>query len=134
MRYEDIKEGMVFSFKRTVTEADVQQFAKLSGDFNKLHVDREYGTKSAFGRNIVHGMLCGSFFSQLVGMHCPGENSLYLTQSLQFKQPVFEGDTVTVQGTVLDKNESIRVISIKTEILKNNKVVVGGEAKVKVTG
>jgi len=132
--YADIKEGMVFSFARTVSQQDVQEFAKLTGDFNKLHVDHAYGKQSAFGQNIVHGMLCGSLFSQLVGMHCPGENSLYLTQSLQFRQPVFYGDSLTVKGTVLSKNDGIRVVTLKTEILKNGKVAVDGEAKVKVTG
>jgi 3-hydroxybutyryl-CoA dehydratase len=134
MDYSDIKEGTVFSFIRNLSQQDVQDFAKLSGDFNKLHVDPVYGKQSVFGQNVVHGMLCGSLFSQLVGMHCPGENSIYLTQSLQFKRPVFYGDTVTVQGTVMRKNDSIRVITLKTEVLKDGKVAVDGEAKVKVTG
>jgi len=134
MNYDEIQVGAVYSFERVISHDDVMSFAALSGDFNKLHTDAEFGKQSRFGKNIVHGMLCGSLFSQLVGMHCPGEKCLYLTQSLNFKSPVFYGDTLTVRGTVLSKNDSIAMITFKTEILKDNKVVIDGEAKVKVQG
>lgn len=132
MNYDDIHAGAVFSFERVITQNDVFRFAEIVGDYNKLHVDEAIGKKSRFGKNVAHGMLCGSLFSQLVGMHCPGENGLYLTQSLNFKSPVFYGDKVTVRGTVLNKNDSIRMITLKTEVVRDGQVLINGEAKVKV--
>jgi 3-hydroxybutyryl-CoA dehydratase len=132
LRYADIEIGAIYEFEREITEHDVATFAALTGDFNPLHVDKEFGQKSRFKANIAHGMLAGSLFSRLIGMYCPGERSLYMTQSLKFRIPIFCNDTVTVRGTVIDKNDSIRVITLRTEILKSGKVVIDGEAKIMV--
>jgi len=132
MKYDNIKVGSVYSFQRKISQKDVMDFAHFTGDFNPLHVDRTFGEKSIFKRNIAHGMLTASLFSTLIGMHCPGETSLYLSQSLHFKRPLFFGDSVTVKGTVTHKNDSVKVIAIKMEILKGDEIITSGEAKVKV--
>lgn len=134
LSYSDINEGNVYSFNRKISKQDVMDFAKLSGDFNPLHVDAEFGKKSQFKGNIVHGMLLSSLFSTLVGMHCPGEKSLYMSQTLKFRQPIYYDDNVVVKGTVTEKNDSIKIVTIKTEILKEGKIAIDGEAKVKVLG
>ena len=132
LSYSDINEGNVYSFNRKISKQDVIDFAKLGGDFNPLHVNAEYGKKSQFKGNIVHGMLLSSLFSTLVGMHCPGEKSLYMSQTLKFRQPIYYDDNVVVKGTVTEKNDSIKIVTIKTEILKEGKIAIDGEAKVKV--
>lgn len=132
IRFEDIRVGDHYSFERTLSKKDVEAFAHLTGDRNPQHVDEAYGKKSAFKRNLAHGMLAGSLFSTLVGMHCPGEKCLYLSQSLYFKSPIFPDDALTVKGTVTGKNDSIRLVTLRTEILKGGRVAVEGEAKVKV--
>ena len=133
IRYSDIHVGAVHSFERIISREDVMAFAEVTGDFNPLHTDKVFGEKSRFKGNIIHGMLAGSLFSALVGMHCPGENSLYLTQTLQFKNPVFPGDKVIVKGTVTHKNDCIKMITMNCEILVGGKVAVTGEAKVGVS-
>lgn len=127
-----IEIGKVYEFEKRITNADVMKFAELTGDYNPLHVDCDFGEKSIFKKNVAHGMLISGFFSTLIGMYCPGEKSLYLNQSLSFRSPVFIGDIVLVRGTVISKNESIKIITLKTQILKNNNIVIDGEAKVKV--
>ena len=130
LKYSDIKIGGVYQFKRKILKKDVMDFAKLTGDFNPLHVDEEFGKKSRFNANVVHGMLAGSLFSTLVGMYCPGKNCLYMKQTLNFKSEIYPGDVLTVRGTVLNKNDSIRMIVLKTELLKEEKLVIDGEANV----
>src|SRR3989344_420032 len=132
LSFADIVEGEIYQFTRKITPDDVLKFTVLTGDFNPLHVDKEFGAKSQFKQNIVHGMLAGSLFSTLVGMHCPGKKALYLSQTLNFKTPLFYDDTVTVKGTIIAKNEVIRLITLKTEIIKKGKVCINGEAKIKV--
>jgi 3-hydroxybutyryl-CoA dehydratase len=132
LSYDEIKKGSAYSFDRKITLQDVQDFANLSGDFNPLHTSPEFGKGTSFNGNIVHGMLAASLFSTLIGMHCPGEKALYLQQTLQFKSPIFPGDTVTVKGIVIDKNDSIKMITMKTEILKEGKQMIVGEAKAQV--
>jgi len=134
LTFSEINIGDSFQFSKTITRQDGMDFARLTGDFNPLHVDPDFAKKTSFRQNVVHGCLVGSLFSALVGMHCPGEHALYLSQTLNFRSPVFYGDTITVTGTVTEKNESIRVITMKTEIRKENKIVTSGEARVKVIG
>ncbi len=132
INYSDIKVGDVYMFKKKISKRDVMNFAKISGDFNPLHVNSDFGKRSQFKDNIVHGMLASSFFSTLIGMYCPGRNSLYMNQTLNFRQPLYYDDTVTVRGTVISKIDSIKIITLKTEIIKGDKVVIDGESKVKV--
>ena len=64
--YEDFEEGMEFTTPaRTITEADLVNFACFSGDFHPLHTDAVYASKGPFGERIVHGM-CG--FSIAMGL------------------------------------------------------------------
>lgn len=130
--YNDIREGAVYEFDKEITKDDVLSFAGLVGDFNPLHTNPDFGKKSRFKSNIVHGMLAGSLFSTLVGMHCPGENCLYLQQTLNFREPIFPGERVTVRGTVIDKNDAVRIVTLKTEIIKGGRTAISGEAKAKV--
>lgn len=130
--YADIDEGNVYTFEKFISQEDVNSFAALTGDYNPLHVNKEFGEKSRFNNTIVHGMLAGSLFSTLVGIYCPGEKCLYVSQTLKFKKPVFPGDNVTVKGTVVSKNDSVKIVTIKTELFVNNLLAITGEAKVGV--
>jgi 3-hydroxybutyryl-CoA dehydratase len=110
----------------------VLKFAELTGDFNQLHVNKEFGGQSIFKKNIAHGLLVAGFFSTIVGMYCPGKNSLYLQQSVNFRQPVFYGDWLEIKGTVVEKNESVGIVGIKMEAYKDEDLAVEGLAKVKI--
>lgn len=130
--FEDISIGMQEDFTRTITEHDVVTFAALSGDHNPLHLDAEYAKKTPFKQRLVHGMLFGSLCSTLVGMHLPGKKCLYLSQTLVFRNPVFINDTVHVQGEVIAKSDSTRLITIEITITTRDKVAVTGTAVVKL--
>jgi len=133
LRFEDIKIGDRASFRRTVTEQDIDEFAALSGDFNPLHIDGEYAANTQFGRRIVHGMFLASLFSRLVGMHLPGRRCLYMSQSLDFIQPVYVGEEIEVVGKVQRKQDATKTLVIRTEIhALPNRLVVRGKAHVKV--
>ena len=126
--YDYIEVGTVYSFTRTISEEHVKTFAELSGDFNPLHVDKEFGAASKFGKNVVHGMLTASLFSTLMGMHCPGEKCLYLSQNTQFKKPMFYGETIEVRGTILKKVDALKMIKVLTEIYRGEDLLITGEA------
>ncbi len=131
--YQDIEVGRVFSFERLIDEALNNQFAELTGNRNPLHFDNEYASKTVFKEKIAYGMLLASFFSALLGMLCPGEKSLCLSQTIYFKKPFFLGENVIVEGTVLSKSDATQTVEIATKIKDNNGViVVDGVAVVKV--
>jgi 3-hydroxybutyryl-CoA dehydratase len=130
LNYEDISVGDSREFVRHLTRADVQQFSELTGDTNPLHLDEQYASLTKFGRCIPHGMLIGSLFSTLVGMHLPGKKCLYLSQNLNFKNPgVIDGEVI-VRGVVTGKIDAFRILTLQTTVHSGSSILVEGEAKV----
>ena len=129
--FEDIKIGQSKDFQIIVDEKLVDSFAKISGDFNPLHMDNEYAKNTKFGKRICHGMLLASFFSQIIGMYLPGVNALYFSQNLNFVNPCFVGDKVKISGEIIDKSEATRIIKVKTTVKnQQEELVVEGTAQV----
>jgi 3-hydroxybutyryl-CoA dehydratase len=132
--FDSINVGINHEFKITVTEKLVSDFSIISGDFNPLHMDENYATKTKFKKRICHGMLLASFLSRLVGMYLPGKNALYFSQTLNFISPCFINDIVTVKGEIIDKNFATKIITVKTSITnQKNKLILNGESKVMIT-
>jgi acyl dehydratase len=103
--FDDVEIGQKWeSPGRTITETDVVQFAGLSGDFNPIHMDHEFARSTAFRRPIAHGLLVLTVASGL-SVACPPMRTLAFLQlrEWRFREPVFFGDTVRVQGEVLHK-------------------------------
>ena len=108
--YEDIEVGQVWiSPRRTVTEADVISFATMTGDFNPLHVDYDFASKSHYRQPIAHGLLGLSWVAGL-GSYFPSVNTLAFVavRNWEFQRPLYFGDTVYVQTTCLAQEWSGR--------------------------
>lgn len=132
---EEIQVGQKVKFKVVISKSMIENFAILSGDYNPLHMEDSYAKDAGFEKRICHGMLLASLFSRLIGMYLPGKNALYLSQSLKFVSPCFVDDEVTIEGKVLKKSSSTRIITLETKITKESNInIVIGEAKVMVRG
>ena len=131
--FENIVIGDNASFTKTWAKEDALTFASLSGDMNPLHLDENYAKTIHFGKPIMHGMLVASSFSTLVGMYLPGKYCLYVKQDISFKKPVYAGDTLVVEGSVVAKIQSTRMLEIKMKISRAGEVVVDGTALIQVT-
>lgn len=129
---EEIEIGMSVSYSQTVTDADIKAFAGISGDRNPVHLDEDYAHKSQFKKRIAHGMMTASYFSALFGTKIPGEGCVYAHQSLNFKRPIYIGNTViaTVMVTSIDIEK--RRVKFKTVCKVKGKVVTDGEAELYV--
>lgn len=124
--------GQKASLTKRFGPAEVSAFAGLSEDFNPLHLDSAFAATTVFERPIVHGMLLASLFSGLLGQHLPGEGSVYLGQSLSFKQPVFVGDEVTAEVEVIALRDDKPIATLATRIFTGGgALAVTGEAVVK---
>jgi 3-hydroxybutyryl-CoA dehydratase len=100
--WENVRVGDTFETRaRTITEADVVQFAAMTGDWHPAHSDETWATESIFGRRVAHGMLVIAYSLGLV----PNDAILALRRikSINFKKPVFLGDTIHVEGKVAGK-------------------------------
>jgi len=131
LSFDDISIGQKEHFSKKITESLLNEFSKFSGDFNPLHMNSKFAESSTFGKRIVHGMLLASFFSQLIGMKLPGKNALYFSQTLNFCSPCYIDDEVLVEGEVVEKSDSTKIITISTCIFNNSGTcLIDGIAKV----
>lgn len=127
---ESLEVGMTASYEQLITEADVSAFAGISGDNNPVHMSEEYAEASRYKKRIAHGLLSASFFSALFGTKLPGNGCVYVSQRLDFRRPVYIGDTVKaiIEITSIDKDKS-RVF-FRTSCVVRNKVVIDGDAEI----
>jgi len=122
--FENIKVGFSKKIEVTITESMVNDFARISGDFSPIHMNKDYSSSTKFQKRIVHGMLLASFLSRIVGMYLPGKHALYSTQSLEFRNPCFIGEKITVTSKIIDKSESTKILKIESNITNNEKEIL----------
>ena len=91
MSYAEIEVGTRASFRRKISDQDIDDFGRLCGDVSPLHTDNSYASCTMYGERLVHGMFLASLVSCLVGMHLPGSRSVCLSQSFDFVGPVYAG-------------------------------------------
>ncbi len=116
---------------RTLTlNADhVQTFADLTGDYNPLHFDESFTSKTTFKRLVVQGGLITGVLHALVAMDMPGPGTVFLSQNWKFTAPVFIGDTITAEAEILSIHESKPVTQLKIKVTREGEeTVLEGEA------
>jgi 3-hydroxybutyryl-CoA dehydratase len=118
--------GMKEVMITTITEEQVDQFGKLSGDLNPLHMDQNFAKNTPFKRRVVHGMLIASYISQ-THTNFTGPGFVYIGQELNFKGPVHIGDTIKITLTVTKKKEEKGILIFDTTVKnQHNKIVLQG--------
>lgn len=133
--FEEFEEKQkIESVCRTVTEHDVMTFAGLSGDYNQIHTDREFSSKTPFGKRIAHGVLILAMASGLAMRTGFLEGTVLAFREIsnwKFSRPVFFDDTIYVILEVREKKAIQRLggglITIDIDVLnQNNEVVMRG--------
>lgn len=131
--FEDLAVGDSASFAKTITEADIVMFAGTSGDNNAVHLDEEFARETIFKGRIAHGMLAASIISGALAGRLPGPGTIYLSQNLRFKAPVYPGQTVRATVTVKELFPDKKNVFLSTVCTVDGKVVIDGEALVRPT-
>jgi len=130
-RFDEINIGDKAEFTKTISETDLYLYCGISGDFNPLHVNALYASKSIFKGRIVHGLLVASLISNVVGMKLPGPGAIYITQNLVFLNPTYVGDTITATIEVLDLIPLKHHMILRTSCInQKGEYVIDGQAKV----
>ncbi len=129
--FEEYALGQTFVTRgRTITEADIVAFGTLTGDFNPMHMDAEYMKGHMFGQRVAHGMLSLSYAVGQAYQLGFMEKTVIAFRSLEMKfiQPVFIGDTLTVELTVVDLKPAERlgggVVTVEVKILNQRGEIV----------
>jgi len=129
--FDEIELGMQKSFKVNISKNMLDVFGRDTGDYNPLHMSEEYASSTSFKKRVCSGMFLSSFFSRLVGMYLPGKHALHISQSLNFVNPCFIGETITVGGKVIDKSPATKIIKLETTITnESGKRIIDGKAQV----
>jgi 3-oxoacyl-[acyl-carrier protein] reductase len=132
-RFEKIDIGDTAEIRHTITQKDIEKFVDLSGDNNRLHVDKEFASKTSFKKPVAHGMIGASFISTIIGTKIPGDGALWHAQNLEFLLPIRVGDKLKIVATITKKIDRQNSIELQTDIFNQHKQkVTTGVAKVKI--
>ena len=130
MSIDSISVGMTASASHLITDEKINAFAKISEDYNPIHLDADYAKKTPFGERIAHGAMVSSFFSSLFATQLPGPGCIYVAQEVKYKKPVFIEDTVLVEIEVVDINVERKRVFFATRCFVNDVEVLIGQAEI----
>ena len=133
--FEEFEVGLELETRgRTITEADIVNFAGLSGDFNPMHTDAAFAASTPFGQRVAHGLLGLSVASGLAYQMGFLEGTVLAFTGLEwkFRDPVFIGDTIRVTVKITNlramKAAGGGFVSFEVKVLnQNDKVTQKGE-------
>ena len=98
--------GQTATRSLTVTPDMIESYAQITGDRNPLHFDAAFTAKTRFGRLIAQGGIATGLLHALVAMDMPGAGTVFTKQSWAFPRPVYIGDTISAEATVLSVHPS----------------------------
>jgi len=125
----ELKVGDSAQICKTITESDINDFAKVTGDFNPVHLDQTYAKKTIFKGRIAHGLLSVGLLSTVLGTILPGYGTIYLSQEVRFLAPVRIGDTITAKVEVIELIPEKNRAKFRTACInQDGKEVVDGVA------
>ncbi len=104
--------GNEFSVKLNINEELVKQFGILSGDFNPLHTDDAFARSKGFVGRVCYGNILGMLISKIVGMGLGTSEVMLISEKIDFKHPVYVGDTIELKGEVVQISEAVSVIEL----------------------
>jgi acyl dehydratase len=123
--------GLCHQTTHRITSEMIERFAEATGDFNPLHLDEEFARGTLFGRRVAHGMLLAGILSGVLGTQFPGVGTIYVSQTLRFRRPVFIGDELTLTLRVVERMEGRKRLRLETIFVnQDGETVLTGEAVV----
>ncbi|MDR2684098.1 MAG: MaoC family dehydratase [Prevotellaceae bacterium] len=127
-----LKIGDKYTYKFSYTQEDVELFARVTGDNNPIHLDKEYAKNTPFGKPIMHGFLSAAVFSKVFGTLFPGEGTIYMSQEIKFRIPMFVDAEYTAEFEVISHlpEKHSGVLSCKI-VNSEGKECIIGEAQLK---
>ncbi|WP_232697615.1 MaoC family dehydratase [Brevibacillus daliensis] len=131
--HSPIQIGDKASFTKTITEFDVYSFAGIVGDFNPAHINEEYAKQTQFTKRIAHGMIGAGLLSTTLGTKLPGPGTIYLSQEVVFRKPIYFQDTITAEVEVIEMVDKgkFTIATMKTSCYnQNGELIIEGSAKV----
>jgi acyl dehydratase len=125
----DVTVGQKATRQITLTADHVRAYAEMTGDYNPLHFDEDFASRTKFGQLVVQGGLTTGLLHALVAMDMPGPGTVFLSQNWKFTAPVYISDTITTEAKVLSVHASKPVTQLAIRITRQTgETVLEGEA------
>lgn len=129
--FDEIQVGDTAAIEKRLTLDDIKLFAIMSGDINPAHLDEDFAKSTRFQEVVAHGMWGGALISTVLGTELPGAGTIYLGQTLRFREPVRLGDVLKVSVTARAKDADRHRITFDCRCInQDGRVVIEGEAEV----
>jgi 3-hydroxybutyryl-CoA dehydratase len=121
--------GEKAQLSKTITEADIETIADVTGDKNPIHLDEDFAQRTRFKGRIAHGILGMGLISAVLGTKLPGPGAIYLSQTIDFLAPIGIGDKITAEAEVIKWQPEKKIITLTTRCFKaEDHVVMEGNA------
>ena len=117
---DELSVGMTAQLTAVMDAARFDSFRKLMGDENPLHSDREYAVSQGYPDRVCYGMLTASLLSALAGVYLPGKRSLIHSVEINITKPVILNDTLTVEGTIKEIDDTFGFITVGVKIFNQH--------------
>ncbi|KAF2898310.1 hypothetical protein ILUMI_07863, partial [Ignelater luminosus] len=114
--------GDTCTIVKKITDEDIQNFCKISGDTNPIHI------KNDSGNAVVHGAFLNGLVSGVIGTKLPGPGTLVVSQNLNFPNKCFSGESVRITVNLIENRKIIKV-EFACEVEERKKVVLYGDAR-----
>ena len=127
----ELEVGQTSFREAKVTAEMVRGFAEITGDYNPLHFDEEFTSRTRFGRLMAQGGITTGLLHAMVAMDMPGPGTVFMNQRWDFPRPVYIGDTIRARGTVKSVHQTRPIADIEFSVTnQDGETVLVGEATV----
>ena len=122
-------EGMKIEWPFSFSMEDMLTFAKLSGDYNPIHLDSDFAKSKGFDSPIIYGLLLSSQMSRLIGQELPDKNAVLTGIQIDFIKPSYPGDKLIFEANLITKSDSTNALEFKCNILRDQKTLCRATVK-----
>lgn len=121
-----------FQHQFTVNAPVYEGFKEIFQDKNALHTNEEFAKEKGFTGKVMHGNILNGFISFFVGELLPSEEVMILSQTINFKNPVYLNDILDFEATVIEQSEAVKVDVITFKFVNSVlKTVASGKIQIK---
>jgi len=132
MNHKTLKLDQEFYRNIKITEKLLFTFRELAGDYNPLHTDENYAKSKGYKGKVSYGNILGLLISSLVGESLKEYEVMLISQTINYKIPVYLGDTITLKGVIKIINDVLKVVKIKLQFSNmSGEVCASGDCMVK---
>lgn len=127
-----LQENQTFTHQFKVDDRVYSGFISVFEDRNALHTDEVFAKNKGFQSKVMHGNILNGFLSYFIGELLPTEEVMILSQTINFKKPVYLDDVLNFEAVVTDQSEAVQVNTLSFKFINADlKTVASGKIQIK---